>query len=215
MRRRQMGFGLLEVVMALAIGLMLLAAASQLFASAHQAWRLQTTAVRMQSDARQALLRMAQDIRMAGVFGCLRLQPGDFKSTTAMQAFSRPLEVGPSTLSLVVEELPGQAGAPDWFLQTDCLEKVSVEDARTASKPYPLAYPISQYVYQLRGNTLSFRRGPSFQPLVENVREVSFERVQMPQGERVDIALTLYEPTLKLEQRHELSVALRNPVPGP
>jgi type IV pilus assembly protein PilW len=37
MRRRQIGFGLLEVVMALAIGLLLLAAASQLFTSAHQA----------------------------------------------------------------------------------------------------------------------------------------------------------------------------------
>ena len=215
MRRAQSGFGLLELMLGLGIGLVLLAAVSQVFTSAHQAWRLQSTAVRMQDEARQALLRMAQDIRMAGMFGCLRLRPDDFKSSTAQQAFARPLEVAPSKLSLVVAELPGQAGAPDWFLQTDCLEKVSVEDGQSASKPHPLAYPVSKYVYQLNGDTLSFRRRTSFQPLVENVREVHFERVQTPRGERVDIALTLYEPTLKLEQRHELSVALRNPVPGP
>ncbi len=214
MRRVQAGFGLLELMLALAIGLMLLAAASQLFISAHQTWRLQSTAVRMQDEARLALLRMAQDIRMAGMFGCLQLKPGDFKHLAAQQAFAHPVEVDASTLSLVVAELPGQAGAPDWFLQTDCLKDVVVDNQR--GERYPLVYPISKYVYQLRGNELKFKRGKSkFQPLVENVREMRVERVQTSQGERIDIALTLYEPSLRLEQRHELSVALRNPVPEP
>ncbi|MEG8201130.1 pilus assembly protein PilW [Pseudomonas sp. 5FOS] len=212
MRRLQGGFGLLELTLALSIGVMLLATASQLFASAHQAWRLQRTAVRMQDEARLALLRMAQDIRMAGMFGCLRIAPGDFKAASAQQAFARPLEVDTSTLSLVVAELPGQAGKSDWLLQTDCIEKVVVQAER--DERYPLAYPISKYVYQLQGNVLKFKRGTSFQPLVENVRAARFERVQTSQGERVDIALTLYEPTLRIEQRHALSVALRNPVPG-
>ena len=60
MRRAQSGFGLLELMLALGIGLVLLAAVSQVFTSAHQAWRLQSTAVRMNDEARQALLRMAQ-----------------------------------------------------------------------------------------------------------------------------------------------------------
>lgn len=213
MRRRQIGFGLLEVVMALAIGLMLLAAASQLFTSAHQTWRLQSTAVRMQDEARLALLRMAQDIRMAGMFGCLQITPDDFEDPAARQAFARPLEVEATTLSLVVAELPGQAGKSDWVLQTDCIEKVRVDEKPIEG--YPLTFPISKYVYQFHNNKLRFQRKNSVQPLVENVREARFERVQTPQGERVDITLTLYEPTLKLEQRHELSVALRNPVPGP
>ncbi|AYG43370.1 pilus assembly protein PilW [Pseudomonas sp. Leaf58] len=214
MSRAQRGFGLLELMLALATGLMLLAAASQLFASAHQAWRLQSTSVRMQDEARLALLRMAQDIRMAGMFGCLRLQPADFRSTVAQQAFARPVDVGQSTLSLVVAELPGQVGAPDWFVQTDCLKKVVVEKVRNEGKLYPLAYPVSQYVYQLQGNTLKFKRGKSFQPLVENVREMHVERVQTSKGGRVDIALTLYEPFFKIEQHHALSVAIRNPVPA-
>ena len=123
MRRSQIGFGLLEMVMALAIGLMLLAAASQLFTSAHQTWRLQSTAVRMQDEARLALLRMAQDIRMAGMFGCLRIRPDDFEDPAARQAFARPLEVEATTLSLVVAELSAKAGNGDWVLQTDCIEK--------------------------------------------------------------------------------------------
>ncbi|MNO02076.1 hypothetical protein D3C81_2223810 [compost metagenome] len=76
-------------------------------------------------------------------------------------------------------------------------------------------YPVGRYVYQLQGNTLKFKRGKSkFQPLVENVQAMRLQRVQMAEGERVDITLTLYERTLKLEQRHELSVAIRNPVPA-
>lgn len=214
MRRPQGGFGLLELTLALAIGLTLLAAASQLFASAQQTWRLQSTAVRMQDEARSALLRMAQDIRMAGMFGCLRLKPGDFKHAAAQQAFAHPLEVEASTLSLVVAELPGQAGAPEWLLQTDCISKVLVDDQR--QEGYPLVYAISRYVYQLQGNTLRFKRGKSnFQPLVEDVQAMRVERVPTSKGERVDIALTLYEPTLGIEQRHALSVAIRNPVSPP
>lgn len=213
MRRTQHGFGLLELLLALGVGLMLLAAASQLFTSAHKTWRLQSTAIRMQDEARQALLRMAQDIRMAGMFGCLRLKPADFDDPTVQQVFARPLVIEASTLSLVVAELPGQAGAPDWFLQTDCLKKASVDAERQAG--YPLMYPVSRYVYQLQGNTLRFKRGKNNpQPLVENVQAMLLEHVQMAEGERVDITLTLYEPTLKLQQRHELSVALRNPVPA-
>nr|WP_189665389.1 pilus assembly protein PilW [Pseudomonas oryzicola] len=200
-------------MMALALGLMLLAAASQVFVSAHQSWQLQSTAAHMQDEARLALLRMAQDIRMAGMFGCLRLQPGDFGDVAARQAFARPLEIEGTTLSLVVAELPGQAGAPDWFLHTDCLSTVFVEAQRKAG--YPVVHPVSRYTYQLQGTKLRFKRGESaFQPLLENVQAMRLERVQMPKGERIDIALTLYEPKLGLEQRHELSVAIRNPVPA-
>ncbi|MFP3374303.1 PilW family protein, partial [Pseudomonas sp. SIMBA_068] len=81
------------------MGLLLLAAASQLFVSAHDTWRLQGAAARLQADARLALQRMAQDIRMAGMFGCLRLQPDDFTDPLALQAFAQPLQVGANSLS--------------------------------------------------------------------------------------------------------------------
>ncbi|MGE8469062.1 MAG: PilW family protein [Pseudomonas putida] len=212
MNHAQRGFGLLEVVLALAIGMLLLAAASQLFVSAHETWRLQGVAARLQGDARLALQRMAQDIRMAGMFGCLRLQPGDFKDPAARQAFAHPLQVGPTSLSLVVAELPGHTGAPGWTLLTNCTDEAHVYKGRAESSGQLLAFPISRHVYVLEEGTLKFRRRGSPQPLVDHVREMRVALVETPQGGRVDVHLTLYEPTLGIEQQHVLSVALRNPV---
>lgn len=214
MRRGQRGFGLLEVTLALAIGLMVLAGAGQLFASAHHSWRLQGAALRLQDDARLALLRMAQDIRMAGMFGCLRLEPVNFPTPVAKQAFDRPLAIGPSSLSLVVAELPGHAGAPDWTLLTNCTDKVQVHELRPPNPEQLMSIPVSRHRYELNGSRLMFIRRDGAQPLVDHVRELRVTHVQAAQGERIDLQLTVHEPTLQFEQRHELSVALRNPVSG-
>ena len=211
MRRAQSGFGLLELMLALAIGVMLLAAVSQVFISAHQTWRLQSAAVRMHDEARQALLRMAQDVRMAGMFGCMRLKPGDFLDVTAQPAFARPLQVDRSSLTLVVAELPGYAGVPDWTLVTNCINETKVHKNRAQGSEKQMAVPISRHHYVHSGSTLYFQRRGGNQPLVEHVREL---RVEYVPGERVDLQLTLYEPTLQLGQHHSLSVALRNPVPA-
>ena len=130
MSRTQGGFGLIEGVLALAIGLPLLAAASQLFVSAHDTWRLQGAAARLQADARLALQRMAQDIRMAGMFGCLRLQPGDFKDPAARQAFAHPLQVGPTSLSLGARWLPTRA------IQVGCSLSHDTRSVSQVGNPY-------------------------------------------------------------------------------
>lgn len=211
MKRLQGGFGLLEVMLALAIGLMVLVATSQLLVSAHQTWRLQGAALRLQDDARLALLRMAQDIRMAGMFGCLRLRPGDFEDPLARQAFTQPLVIRASSLELVVAESSGYAGRPDWTLHTDCRDETVVYKDPPLQTGMVMAVRISRHRYELRDSILYFNS----QPLANHVREMQVTQVDVPEGGRVDLHLTLYEPTLQLEQRHELSVALRNPVPRP
>jgi type IV pilus assembly protein PilW len=215
MRRGQGGFGLLEVTLALAIGLMLLAAAGQLFTSAHHGWRLQGAALRLQDDARLALLRMAQDIRMAGMFGCLQLKPADFKDSAARQAFKQPLEVGTASLGLVVAELSGYPGVPYWTVLTDCIDKVHVHSERPLNPEKLMAIPVSHHRYDVKGSTLRLKRRSNTQPLVDHVRQLRIVHVETADGGRIDLQLTLYEPTTKLEQRHELSVALRNPVSIP
>lgn len=211
MRRGQRGFGLLEMMLALAIGLMVLAGAGQLFASAHRNWLVQGAALRLQDDARLALLRMAQDIRMAGMFGCLRLNPDDFKDPTAREAFAQPVVIGSSSLDLVVAELPGYAGEPDWILLTDCTDKAQLHEERPGNPGRLMEIPISRHQYALNGTTLRLKRGrDGFQPLVDHVREWRVQHVRAPAGERVDLTLVLYEPKLGLEHRQELSVALRN-----
>ncbi len=212
MKPGQRGFGLLEMLLALAIGLALLTAASRVFVSAHESWRVQGMVTRLQDDARLALLRMAQDIRMAGMFGCLRLEPGDFEDPADHAEFAQPLLADRDGLALVVAQLPGMPGDPDWTLLTDCLSEVQVRNGRVQGKH--LAVAISRHRYQLVGTVLMFRRGASYQPLIDHVRDLRVTVVGEGSAQRVDIQLTLFEPTLGIEQRHALSVAVRNPVLG-
>ncbi|MHA7115562.1 PilW family protein [Pseudomonas promysalinigenes] len=210
MRRTQAGFGLLEAMLALAMGLMMLTAASQLLVASHQAWRLQGAALRLQDDARLALLRMAQDVRMAGMFGCLQLRPDDIKDPLARQALAQPLLIGPSSLELVVAETSAYTGKPDWTLFTDCRQEAVVSDLPPAHFGEHMALRLSRHRYELRDSTLYFVWGRSTQPLIEHVRQMQVTHEKTPGAGRIDIALTLFEPTLQLEQRHEISIALRN-----
>ncbi|AIR88148.1 pilus assembly protein PilW [Pseudomonas cremoricolorata] len=204
---RQRGFGLLETLLAVALGAMVLAGVSQLFAAAYQAWRWQGAALQMQGDARLVLKRMAEDIRMAGMFGCLQLDDADFASATAAQAFAAPVRIAAGQLSLVVAELPGHSGAADWTLLTDCQSTARVEDGRALGDAGRMAIPISRLVYQLSGTSLMLVRGRSRQPLLEDVRAL---RVWQLEDGRIELELELHQTAHALTQYHRLSVALRN-----
>nr|WP_314483207.1 prepilin-type N-terminal cleavage/methylation domain-containing protein [uncultured Pseudomonas sp.] len=208
MKPRQGGFGLLELMVALALGLMLLAAASQVFASAHRAWQLQGAALRMQEDARLVLLRMAQDIRMAGMFGCLRLEPGDFPDSATQAAFIRPVEIEGDSLTVVVAELAGHPLKPQWTLLTDCVGYAKVHRGHVQATEPLMAIPITRHRYAVRDNTLYFTRGSSTQPLLEHVRRLHV--VAAGDGQRIDLHVSLFEPQLALEQQYVVSVARRN-----
>lgn len=220
MSRPQAGFGLLEALLALAIGLMLLGAASQVFISTYQAWRVQSASARLQDDARLALQRMAQDIRMAGMLGCLRHEAITFASPEAAEAFTQPVRVTQAgdgrldSLSLVGEQLSGTGRQPDWILLTDCRSWAQVSNTRDA-KPTPdaLVFPIHRVTYQLRDGALRQVRGGQSQALIDQVRDLRATLVPTSEGGRVDVQLTLFDPRQRVELRHELSVALRNRQP--
>lgn len=219
MNRCQAGFGLLEALLALAIGLMLLGAASQLFVSAYHAWQVQSVAVRLQDDARLALQRMAQDIRMAGMFGCLRQDAIVFESQAAAEAFAQPLQITLSgngrleSLGLVGEQLPGTGRQPDWVLLTDCLSWAEVRHRPPPGSGAALVVPIQRVTYQLHGDTLRLGRAGQAQALIDRVRDLRVVLVPTHQGGRVDLQLTLFDPQHQVELRHEVSVALRNGEP--
>ncbi|WP_028695923.1 PilW family protein [Pseudomonas cremoricolorata] len=207
MSARQRGFGLLEVLLAVALGAILLAGVSQVFAAVYQGWRWQGAALQMQGDARLALKRMAEDIRMAGMFGCLQLDEDDFASASAAQAFAAPVQIAAGQLSLVVAELPGHSGAADWTLLTDCQSKARVEEGRARGEAGRMAIPISRLVYRLSGTRLLLERGGSRQPLLEDVQAL---RVRQLEHGRIEIELELHQAAHALTQHHRLSVALRN-----
>lgn len=66
----QRGFTLVEVMVALTIGLIILAALAQLFASSRATSTAQNALARVQENARFAMEFISQDLRMAGYAGC-------------------------------------------------------------------------------------------------------------------------------------------------
>ena len=68
--RVQSGFGLVELMVAMTIGLVLLGGIGYVFIGSRGAFRTTDNLSRMQENARYALDMMSRDIRMAGYLGC-------------------------------------------------------------------------------------------------------------------------------------------------
>lgn len=72
--RRQHGFNLIELMVAITLGFIVVGAVGYLFLGSRQSFRTTDNLSRMQENARYALETMARDVRMAGYIGCGNLQ---------------------------------------------------------------------------------------------------------------------------------------------
>jgi type IV pilus assembly protein PilW len=68
--RASRGLSLVELMIALLVGLLLSAAVLQIFISSKNTYRMQDSMARLQENGRFAVSYMANDIRMAGYMGC-------------------------------------------------------------------------------------------------------------------------------------------------
>jgi len=78
--RRVAGISLIEVMIAMVIGLVLMLGVIQVFAASREASQLAQGAARAQENARFAMEFLQRDIRMAGHFGCVNDQAHFVKS---------------------------------------------------------------------------------------------------------------------------------------
>ncbi len=69
-KNRQQGFSLIEILIALLIGIFITMGVIQIFISSKQTYRMQEALARMQESGRFALDFLDRDIRMAGYRGC-------------------------------------------------------------------------------------------------------------------------------------------------
>jgi type IV pilus assembly protein PilW len=69
-RRTQLGLTLIELMVAITVGLILTAGVLQIFLSNQQTYRIQETMSRLQENGRFAINMLTRDIRMAGFWGC-------------------------------------------------------------------------------------------------------------------------------------------------
>jgi len=72
---RQRGLSLVEIMVALAVGVVLLTGVIQIYASTKATYRLQDSLARLQENGRFALSFLTRDVRMAGYHGCTNFGP--------------------------------------------------------------------------------------------------------------------------------------------
>lgn len=68
---QQYGFTLIELMVAMTIGLLLLGGVITILSSSHQTYRVNDALSRLQENARYAFQLLSRDIRMAGYLGCV------------------------------------------------------------------------------------------------------------------------------------------------
>ncbi|MEO4047229.1 prepilin-type N-terminal cleavage/methylation domain-containing protein [Pseudomonas sp. CAU 1711] len=174
MKPNQSGFGLVEVMVALVLGLLVVLGITQIFVSSKQTYEAQDASARLQEDARYALSRITQELRMAGMFGCLSLNSGSVADVPA--AFADPIQWNGSTLSIITASATSGSSSSaeaDWTLTTDCRTAGTVKPGAANPAAGEMAFPIRQVEYQYDDNaqTLSVRNSGSgsFQPLISGV----------------------------------------------
>ena len=234
MNRRSRGFTLVELLVALTLGLMLVLGVSQVAISSRTTHASQQAAMLLQDDARFALGKMIQDIRQAGMFGCL----ASAHIEQAPPAFELPISWSAGTdsksLTLVTTSTGEGSGRPDWTVLSDC---TGTAQAYTGFSPAPGPGP-GQIRFAIRQITYTFEAGqlkvstpaaPAKAVLVDNVQafDISFgiaanavsAQVVRYDASPADVALirsvrvlmTLQDPSGRVKaQTYSVVAALRN-----
>lgn len=143
------GFTLVELMVAITIGLIILAAVIRLFATSRATYTLQEGLARVQESGRFAVEFLAQDIRMAGYIGC-----ASATTTTVQNHLNNPTDYGvnigpdqyinghtytgsgtsPSALSDWTPALPGTVNGVVYFSAGDVEPNTDVLVIRRASE---------------------------------------------------------------------------------
>jgi type IV pilus assembly protein PilW len=232
MKRASQGFGLVEIMVALVLGLIVSMGIVQIFIASKGTYQSQNAAARMQEDARFALSKLMQEIRMTGMYGCL-----DFDSTVVSPAIARPADFNnpilwdnaSRTLTLITADVGTSGSTPTWSVVSDCRTTSRIYVGTRAAGAGETSFPIRRIIYDLTGTDLRMRVGndATAQPLVSNVTafDVSFGVAGSPMSytrvignngiassiRSVRLTLTLSDPAGKVrDQTYNVVAALRN-----
>ena len=228
MRKRQSGFGLIELMIAMVLGLLLVLGMTKVFLSAWQTSLAQSASAQLQEDARYVLSKIAQEIRMAGMFGCLPLThiidaPAAFATPVSWQGTSSS-----GALHMVSADVGPQSGKPDWTVVTDCKHHAQVfAGAQAEWGPGETGFAVRRVTYRFEQGQL--KSGLSNTVLLDNVAafEVSFgvsgsasahpvvryesRPADATSIRSVRLALTLRDPAARVkDQTYHVLVAVRN-----
>ena len=165
------GFGLIELIIALALGVVLILGVTQIFIGAKRSFVVQQGASTMQENARFLLNRMARELRMVDMFGCLDLQRLPASVATGVpSAFAQPIGYSDGTLTILTAvpharrvSAAGSRSASEfgarWLIATDCRTadamRIGTEDVPV--RPGDLLIPIRQLEYSVQNHSVRAR----------------------------------------------------------
>jgi type IV pilus assembly protein PilW len=195
MNGRSRGFGLIELMIALVISLIVVLGVVQIFIAAKNTYVSQNAAAVMQEDARFALSKMVQEIRMVSMFGCLAtvIDASTDNSFAASQITPIRWDNANRRLTLVTADIGGGGNAPTWTVVSDCRTSATAYSNARAPATGQLAFPIRRLVYGFNNNQLLLGTGPgnpTMAVLVDNVR--AFNVMFGMAGSATDVAATSY-----------------------
>lgn len=195
MSRHCRGFGLIELMIALVLSLVVVLGVVQIFIAAKNTYISQGAAAVMQEDARFALSKMVQEIRMVGMFGCLGTvtdasSAGDFN---ASQVTPIRWDNANLKLTLVTADVGSSGSVPTWTVISDCRTSATAYTGARIPAAGQLAFPIRRLIYSFSNNQLLMGTGagnPTQAVLVDNVR--AFNVTFGVAGSATDIAASSY-----------------------
>ena len=236
MKRPGRGFGLVELLIALALSLIVVLGVVQIFIAAKNTYAVQNAASTMQEDGRFVLSKMIQELRMVGMFGCLGTitEDSSAKDFSASQLMPISWENARRELTLVTADVGSSGGAPMWTVISDCRTNATAYGGARAPVAGQLAFPIRRLNYRFNDNQLLIGGTPGspLQVLVDHVSafDVSFGLASSATDVAVSsysdnpsnpalirsvrLSLTLFDPNRKVaDQTFNVVAALRNRLP--
>ncbi|MGC5701940.1 prepilin-type N-terminal cleavage/methylation domain-containing protein [Pseudomonas sp. NFXW11] len=232
----QGGFSLPEMLLALALSLVLVLGVAQVFGVAKRTYLSQSAAAHLQEDGRFVLSKMLQEIRMSGLFGCLR----SITDASLDRSFSRyaatPVhwDAAQQQLTLISADVGEQGGAPTWSLVSDCRQQALVYSGAHSGGAGQQVWGLRRLFYRFKDRQLLHGSGLGRQQavLLDGVEafELSFGLADSPSASTVSsysrnpsdparirsvhLRLTLADPEARVQPQYfTLVAALRNRLP--
>jgi prepilin-type N-terminal cleavage/methylation domain-containing protein len=135
----QRGVTLIELMVAMALGLLIIGAVGYVYLQGSQGFRVQDAQSRMQEDARFIIDTVGRDVRMAGSFGCatprgLKPLPGGTEATSFEAIASQPIMTVDTTWLM----LSGvDTAVSDRYIDLQYVLRGFSPTAATTAKPLP------------------------------------------------------------------------------
>ncbi|MFA5677410.1 MAG: PilW family protein [Pseudomonas sp.] len=187
MHVRHQGFSLVELMVAMALGLILVLNVLHPLLASKRGFVLQQHLAEVQENARFVLTRISRDLRQAGMFGCLDLQRLPAATRSQLPAdFAEPIIHVSGVLKLLsavtahnpvltAEQRNAAQYNAQWLLASDCLSDLRIASGsdNLAVSPGDVLIPVRQIEYRQAGQKLQARinGAGNFETLIEGVAD--------------------------------------------